>query len=720
AGDVTVGGSVEIGASGALNAYTYGITLGGDWTNAGAFDAGTGAVTFKAIDSQNHTILTNADADNNHFNDLAFSSGDYTLQGDLYVDGDILFDSEDLLAITVDPSNVTESLDGFPMLFSIEDTALQNKLGDVGGYTFKFMADNAELPYEVEECDDASGKLIAWIKVDLSDVDPTTVYFYYNLPAAPAYTPAAVWDANYKGVWHLDETSGTVFDSTSNGNDSTAVSGVTMDATGQINGADQFDGDNDYITRSYDDDFDFGSGSFTADVWVKRTVATNDGYIIDRRRTGDSAGFRLRAYTINDVQFTVKDTSGGEGVIQYSAGGAPDESSPFPLDEWVYVTAVKNGTSDIKLYLNGSFVAEDTSIGSGSLSVNGNLRIGAPRDLNASYSWGGIIDEVRISDTARSDGWIATSYSNQENPSSFYSQGPGSKLSAGAHDIHVAGDWTNSSDFDAGSGKVTLTGDPFSVSKISGDTVFNDLECRVDDKVIEFEPGSTQTVDGIITLEGTSSHRIILRAIGDASASWNIDMPDVGARNLSFLDVKYSTNTDDIPVAAQSLDFVDSGDNVNWLFTTADDYTWIGLGTDYDWWNADNWQTAIPGDGNTATAIFTSVATKNCTIDLPVTVGGINILSGYNTGTITQEASLTITGGNFTQAGGTFDGADQSLNIDNGSVTITGGEFIVPTTSMTVEKDFTLGAGGTLTNNGAITFDSSVLGRPTTITGDLS
>jgi hypothetical protein len=32
----------------------------------------------------------------------------------------------------------------------------------------------------------------------------------------------------------------------------------------------------------------------------------------------------------------------------------------------------------------------------------------------------GLLDEVRISKTARSAGWIATEYNNQSNPSSFY------------------------------------------------------------------------------------------------------------------------------------------------------------------------------------------------------------------------------------------------------------------------------------------------------------
>jgi hypothetical protein len=37
--------------------------------------------------------------------------------------------------------------------------------------------------------------------------------------------------------------------------------------------------------------------------------------------------------------------------------------------------------------------------------------------------WGGYLDEVRLSNSARSAGWIATEYNNQYAPSSFYTEG---------------------------------------------------------------------------------------------------------------------------------------------------------------------------------------------------------------------------------------------------------------------------------------------------------
>ena len=44
--------------------------------------------------------------------------------------------------------------------------------------------------------------------------------------------------------------------------------------------------------------------------------------------------------------------------------------------------------------------------------------------------WNGLIDEVRVSSTARSADWVATEYSNQSSPGTFYSLSPESQVIA--------------------------------------------------------------------------------------------------------------------------------------------------------------------------------------------------------------------------------------------------------------------------------------------------
>jgi hypothetical protein len=53
--------------------------------------------------------------------------------------------------------------------------------------------------------------------------------------------------------------------------------------------------------------------------------------------------------------------------------------------------------------------------------LSGNFRIGNP--IGQDYPFNGIIDEVRLSKTARGASWTTTEYNNQNNPSAFYTIG---------------------------------------------------------------------------------------------------------------------------------------------------------------------------------------------------------------------------------------------------------------------------------------------------------
>ncbi|PIQ07034.1 MAG: hypothetical protein COW72_01295, partial [Candidatus Nealsonbacteria bacterium CG18_big_fil_WC_8_21_14_2_50_37_10] len=75
-----------------------------------------------------------------------------------------------------------------------------------------------------ERHDQANSLAEYWVKVpSVSGTVNTEFYIYYgNSGAADGADPTAVWDANFKGVWHLkDKTSTTIGDSTTNANDGT-------------------------------------------------------------------------------------------------------------------------------------------------------------------------------------------------------------------------------------------------------------------------------------------------------------------------------------------------------------------------------------------------------------------------------------------------------------------------------------------------------------------
>ncbi len=92
----------------------------------------------------------------------------------------------------------------------------------------------------------------------------------------------------------------------------------------------------------------------------------------------------------------------------------------WPINQWVHVVCVSNSLA-LTIYING--VASVTGTGSGSPSTNPSY-IGKWYNFTSSATYlNGRVDEERVSNTARSAGWIATEYNNQSSPSSFFSVG---------------------------------------------------------------------------------------------------------------------------------------------------------------------------------------------------------------------------------------------------------------------------------------------------------
>src|SRR2546426_6890686 len=167
------------------------------------------------------------------------------------------------------------TLSNYPMLFSVTDPALilspGGKVQKALGWDIIFRAFDADNPgdnicgagvanctldHEIEKYDGTTGQLIAWVRIPVlrtqTSPNPSTrIYIYYGDSGVSASTeiPTGVWDTNFKGVWHLKETSGTVSDSTTNANTGTPTNTPTLGVAGENLYATQFTGGRDYINK---------------------------------------------------------------------------------------------------------------------------------------------------------------------------------------------------------------------------------------------------------------------------------------------------------------------------------------------------------------------------------------------------------------------------------------------------------------------------------------
>jgi len=313
--------------------------------------------------------------------------------------------------VTVNSAQVVGIHTDFPVLFSGTYSDL-NVRAKSDGSDIRFVSYGASpqvLDYEIESY--GSGTIVAWVEVDVSDAADTDFWIYYgNDAASSGENPNGVWDSSFEMVQHLEETSGTHQDSTLNDNDGAPNGGLDQTETGKMDGADYFDGSDDYVSipKSTVDI----SGDFTVEIWIdkddKGAVSDNDRLF--SLNDDGSNGFQL-ALADSSSKYGVQLMRGGSSVVNGLLYGSYDTSMTYIA----YVVSGSTGT----FYRNGQTVSSD---GSTTITIGSTYTydIGLRGDHQSTTGFKGVMDEARISSSARTGNWIQTSYSSMNDPSSFY------------------------------------------------------------------------------------------------------------------------------------------------------------------------------------------------------------------------------------------------------------------------------------------------------------
>jgi hypothetical protein len=332
--------------------------------------------------------------------------------------------------ITVDNTKVAGTTDllNFPLLVSLTDpdlrtTANGGKVENPNGYDIIFRAADTvtNLDHEVESYDGTTGTLVAWVRIPVLDYnDDTRLYLYYGNSgiSTSQENPTAVWDANYRAVWHLNETvtdeaTGAVHnDSTANNRDGTQSQ--NDDIPGKIAKGQDFDG-TDHINLG--STFPGLGATFTIEGWVWFDGFASFPTVFARHNFG-SLDYRV-----------VHDNGCGTPRLRIDIsydGSEPGDAQGCPpaaiaTGQWYHFAAVKSAT-ELRMYLNA--VSGTPTATSGTVNNNAANATRMARRQDGSQGLDGRLDEVRVSDLARSGDWILTEYNNQNSPSTFYTVGP--------------------------------------------------------------------------------------------------------------------------------------------------------------------------------------------------------------------------------------------------------------------------------------------------------
>ena len=327
---------------------------------------------------------------------------------------------------TISGSYIEGDLSNFPVLVHLDSTCsgVFDELGS-NSKRISIVDSNQQQCYvEIEDWNESSNTANLWAKIPtLSSGTDSDLYLYYdNLhPDNSTYvgtvgeTPAQnVWDSNFVGVWHMNQdptgdVAECIKDSTSNNNDGTPGGGMTSGdlVDGKVGKALDFDGSDDLINVGSDSELD-DINQITCEAIIKVDTYGEGTYgrLFDKYRFapflyGPNARFGF---------FHTFDSNNGEW---HTPNNSIDTGTTYGVALTYDKTSIAN---DPLMYIDGTsqtLIEHYTPAGSANIDASYNLYLG--NNSGQTRTFDGILEEVRISNIARSAPWIKATYHSNWN-----------------------------------------------------------------------------------------------------------------------------------------------------------------------------------------------------------------------------------------------------------------------------------------------------------------
>ncbi|HUJ72442.1 MAG TPA: LamG domain-containing protein [Verrucomicrobiae bacterium] len=293
---------------------------------------------------------------------------------------------------------------------SLKTTANGGKVISSSGADILAFSDSAcssQIPSELEFYDGANGILDLHVKLSLlSSIGDGSIYLCVGNAAPPARM-SGVWDSYFQQVLHVS--SGTTLNLSDSSGNGYAASGVSSPGAtaGKIDGGVSFNGSGQYLTTTANI-INNNTDLFTVSAWAYPNGTSGSRNIFASGALGGGFSIQLRQ---DNSDWNSYIYNGGLPNASYAGGVIPNT--------WSYVVTTWDG-SNLTLYVNGLLRASTPATSrarAGTLSGWGN------DVLDGFQYWLGSLDEMRVSNVARSAGWISTEYQNGNAPGNIGSPG---------------------------------------------------------------------------------------------------------------------------------------------------------------------------------------------------------------------------------------------------------------------------------------------------------
>ena len=279
-----------------------------------------------------------------------------------------------------------------------------------GGADIRITTDSAgtnTVDHEIVTWDTTNEKGEIWAKLGTVQATADTDFYiwYDNGTATSASNGTAVWSNGFQAVYHMNNGGAAALDSTSNNYTVTAGTSVPAQADGQVGSAVDFEASNSQFMSIADGSVPNLeiSTSQTWFAWFKTESLNAFQGIATKQNTTSK---RLMINDNNTLNFFLQPT-------------AVNGTTTVGTSDWYSVVGVYNSSGSAQyIYVNGTLEGSATGIGTAPSDTNGDFAIGIQKASN-NVPFDGIIDEVYVTNDAKSQEWIQTYYNNTYDPATF-------------------------------------------------------------------------------------------------------------------------------------------------------------------------------------------------------------------------------------------------------------------------------------------------------------
>lgn len=336
--------------------------------------------------------------------------------------------------ITVDYTKVAGDLVNFPVLVTVShptlaDVAHGGRVTSAFGHDIILTSDvagNTRLDHEIESYDPTTGALTLWVRVpSLSASFSVPFYLFYgnaSITTSQQNAPG-VWGNNYAAVYHFSEDPNggapQIKDATGKGRDlivAPSPFGATISTVvrepGKVGTALGFHSANQYngYMASTAGASGVGTGGTSIGGWIyfRSFLPWDDSHEGVFGNHGSSYPGMSNIVAIDSTTHQLFPKMGTDGMPSTA------KSAPLAVGQWYHVVLVKEGVIS-RLYVNGVKVVDEAVTGTVDPMPDSPFYLSyvTNRPMDALY------DQFALASEARSATWVATEYTNQNDPAAF-------------------------------------------------------------------------------------------------------------------------------------------------------------------------------------------------------------------------------------------------------------------------------------------------------------